>query len=289
MKSFLSSHVIASIQADSMDDYIHQRFKSQLIRVSDENELKMSKQILSNLLTFPLSLSNGIARTFDENFHKDIINVTVVGARAESSLSLFWWKEMLYQKSLASIQNSHLNLKIRMIGPGVQRNSSFSNNKFSSVLSWNEENNLDLKRNLEFLNPFAPESIGDFSVLHQHPRLLDLLHRTDLFVLFNPGYGSTTLKSSWKPTISLLLETRKPIMCTAFNEEDLSNDLKQLRTVSEEDDHQELGDPLEFYIKASSNPFSSLRKYVSETSRDGDIVKKEIIRTNAYYYIFQAK
>lgn len=275
--------------ADNMDDYIHERFQSQLVCISDANELKMSKQILSNLLTFPLSLSNGIAKTFNENFHKDIINVTIVGARAESSLSLFWWKEMLSQKSLASLQNSRLNLKIRMIGPGVQRNSSFSNNKFSSSISLNKENNPDLKRNIEFLNPFAPESIGDFSFLHQHPRLLDILHQTDLFVLFNPGYGSTTLKSSWKPTISLLLETRKPILCTAFNEEDLTNDLQQLRTISEAEDHQEFGDPLEFYVKACLNPFSSLRKYVSETSRDGNTVRKEIIRTNAYYYIFQAK
>jgi hypothetical protein len=99
--------------------------------------------------------------------------------------------------------------------------------------------------------------------------------------------SSKPLKDKWDPTIRLLLETRKPIVCTAHGDTDLGNDLNHLSKLSQEEDFQDLGEPVEFIFPPHLNPFRSLKRTVDKHAKvdtDG-----RIVTTNHYIYAFQSK
>lgn len=69
----------------------------------------------------------------------------------------------------------------------------------------------------------------DVNLLHQHPKCRELVNWADVFVLYNPGFGSKALQSSWEQTMKLLLWSKKPILCTSHGSHDLQRDLKALQ------------------------------------------------------------
>jgi hypothetical protein len=84
-----------------------------------------------------------------------------------------------------------------------------------------------------------------------------------------------------------LLETRKPILCTAHGEDDLQTDLKELvDRIAVDADDQHLGDSLHFLIKPKTNPYSSLSPRVHDKP-SGEA--KEVVLTNKFVYAFHAK
>jgi splicing suppressor protein 51 len=107
----------------------------------------------------------------------------------------------------------------------------------------------------------------------------------DLFVLFNPGLGSHALRKSWAPSLELLLDTRKPVLCSAHGPHDLKRDLSALTQIALANDTQELGDPLDFLIAPTSNPFASLKRAVDVN----EVPAARIVRTNHSVYAFQSK
>jgi hypothetical protein len=62
------------------------------------DELLASARLLSSLLTFPLTISHTLCQAYHPNMLYDgtRFTVSVLGGRAESSLPLHWWKEMLF-------------------------------------------------------------------------------------------------------------------------------------------------------------------------------------------------
>lgn len=59
------------------------------------------------------------------------------------------------------------------------------------------------------------------------------------------GFGaSDVMKSKWKDSLHALLQTRKPVICTAHSEKDLDRDLAFIDSLVAEDT-QDLGEPLE--------------------------------------------
>lgn len=59
------------------------------------------------------------------------------------------------------------------------------------------------------------------------------------------GFGaSESMKSQWRESLLHMLQTRKPILCTAHSEADLDRDLAFLDELLAED-AQDLGEPLE--------------------------------------------
>lgn len=69
----------------------------------------------------------------------------------------------------------------------------------------------------------------DVNLLHQHPKCRELVEWADVFVLYNPGYGSKAIQASWEATMKLLLWSKKPVLCTAHGSYDLQRDLAALK------------------------------------------------------------
>jgi hypothetical protein len=101
------------------------------------------------------------------------------------------------------------------------------------------------------------------------------------------GLGSKPLSASWDATVRLLLETRKPLICTAHGEADLSSDLNFLNKVSGEEDSQDIGEPLEFLIPPHLNPFRSLKRVLDKKAPE--FSDGRIITTNCYIYAVRSK
>lgn len=72
----------------------------------------------------------------------------------------------------------------------------------------------------------------------------------DAFVMFNPGVGHPFLKSNWRPTIEAVLKSGRPILITAFSQEDQERDLEVLSAIATES-QMELG----FIVSPCLNPF----------------------------------
>ena len=124
-----------------------------------------------------------------------------------------------------------------MIGPGLQKGSAASKTA-SIVLKQNDVSEVTKNISVNHIE-------NGNRLLHDHPRAFDLMRDADAFVLFNPGFGCKHLKSSWEPTLKLLLETRKPIIATAHSHHDLSRDMTTLADWTLEEDSQDLGEPVE--------------------------------------------
>lgn len=262
---------ILNVTPESATKTANVRDYAEMVFDSEKTVLQLpQRHLLSQLLTFPLTLSNSIHHVFpsmDETFLFDDFRVSIIGARAESSLPLHWWRHALFMQSFAR------KLSLRFIGPGLGVNPSIVRNQ----AEWSWQNKLG-PRSIAMKSDIKKDSI----VLHEHSEVETLLRDTHLFVLFNPGMGSKALKEYWKPTVELLLTSRKPVLCTALNEEDLRTDIDALKQIaSSRSDDEDLGESFEMICRPQTNPFAS-----SLVKLDED---KRAIATNHSYYIFQSK
>jgi hypothetical protein len=155
-----------------------------------------SRRVLSSCLTFPLTLSYAHQLLFPALSSK--MNVLVVGARAESSLPLMWWKDCLYN-------NRHLHdVTVEMMGPGLRNPSTeeaagetgVANLK---VFEW--KNTEGLSFDLDPSDSPAARSTpvyprvtlskshlaANIRLLHETKNRLKLLQWADVFLLYNPG------------------------------------------------------------------------------------------------------
>lgn len=215
-------------------DYIHSRTDPSLtngiVATSEQidNHQLAAFRVLSSLLTFPLTLAYGLnklfaspslASSYPNMMLKDgSINVLILGARAESSLPLIWWQEML-------LACDFHNVNIRMIGPELLE----KRRPLHDVQSGGTDESTTVRRSVS-ISGCGPSSLcpsSDRTALHLHEDLVPLLQWAHVFALFNPGYGSSPCSSSskamgdWDPTLRLLLQTRKPVLCTAYGHHDL--------------------------------------------------------------------
>jgi len=227
---------------------------------------------ISSLLTYPLTLSNALAHIHrsnendeeSENSSVRVTNILIVGARAESTLPLPWWKWLLRGSGLSP---SHF--KINMIGPDVTLST--------------ESKTIDYGKSKLVVSPILP---FDKSVLHEHPNCMDLLRSSDVFVLYNPGFGSKILQEKWDATLRLLLMTRKPVICSAHCEFDLLRDLDRLKAISAEEDSQDLGETIEFFFSPRRNPFQSLKPTIDNNEED---IRARVVYCNHSVYAFCSK
>lgn len=269
------------ISASDMMQYIHNRGPGELTRVLSPPAIRT----LSALLTFPLTLAYGLSHIFPPRRDLKSIKILVVGARSESSLPVPWWQEMLFANT--NLLSHHL----RMVGPGLQLNKEIAGDASCTAdireltMMGDNEYSKFLRITNNYSLSTAKKIHDDFTVLHEHPESLKLLQWADVFVLFNPGYGNDNLKASWDPTMKLLLQTRKPILCTAYGHHDLKRDLTTLDAITAETDDQELGEPIDFLIPPHENPFKTF-KCTLDAREPGD---HGIVTTNHSIYAIQAK
>ena len=185
----------------------------------------MVAQFITSLTTFPLSLSYGVNKLFpavnSDSTNSGALRVLIVGCRSESSLPLAWWRETLYTNASA-----FLNIQVRMVGPGLSKR-----NEQAETIRW-EDATSRRESSIEFMSGLQ----ADYNLLHAHPQSMQLLQWAHVFVLFNPGSGSPSLSARWDPTLRLLLETRKPVLCTAHGPHDLQRDIAALEAIAEQED-----------------------------------------------------
>lgn len=125
---------------------------------------------------------------------------------------------------------------MHFLGPGLLPNPSFPRNNSKCNFFWSDfltgrqfqcefENMMSSGRSLG--DP-SNESRYDVLMFHQHKFLEKIVKQTDLFVLFNPGFGTQTLGPSWLPTLKILLSSQKPILSTSHCLQDHQSDMKKL-------------------------------------------------------------
>lgn len=257
------SHILSN----DMKSYITSRGYDSVVNIPP------ALRTLSQILTFPTTLAYGLRHLYRAPI--DQLSVCILGARAEHSLPRVWWKESLIGCDKVK------RLTVSHMGPGIR----CSPPRFfkDDVVEW-EGGGAEVETGAVRRVNIRDIEQGHLP-LHLHPKAFKLLLEHDLFVLFNPGFGSRTLADAWSPTLRLLLEARKPVLCTAHGTEDLKRDIQTLERIAQEEDMQDLGDPLEYLLPPHENPFRSSRVIVDDTEEE----HCRIVTTNHSIYAFQAK
>ena len=268
---------------------------------------------LTAALTFPLSLAYGINRIFHGSDigaaigNNRMLNILVIGARAEASLPALWWREGLIN---LSSEAADCGIRVGMLGPSLppvlptrRMKSEISTDGDTVVVKPKirqeteipvAEVSIPFKRNNDNNDVIVRTKQARVhhvdngrNLLHKHPDAVGLLRDADLIVMFHPGLGHKTLKNGWKPTIELLLSSKKPVLCTAHSMQDYTRDINMLHEISSEidDNGQELGEPLEMIFTGHYNPFASTRRTYDKEEH----VDAQIVTTNELIYAFQAK
>ena len=246
----------ANTPLSSMEDYITSRGFSGV-------ETPSSFRALTSVLTFPLSLSHGIYSIYKNRM--DALNITVIGARAESSLPSIWWREIMRTCPVR-------RYTMRMIGPGLPLPRK------KQLTDQLEVGGVKKEFTLHY-------TADDACYLHNHVDLHNVLLHTELFVLYNPGLGSLPLKASWKPTLDLILSTKKPILCTAHGRHDMERDVEVIKSTVHEESDPEQGDQLEYFIHPTMNPFRSHQRALDIKEDPAS----QIYNCNYGIYAFQTK
>lgn len=166
-----------------------------------------------------------------------------------------------------------------MIGPHIQLKSP-STMAVLDCIEWNMGGGCETGREV-----IIEKKQENRNFLHEIKDISKILLSHDLYVLFNPGFGSKPLTESWLPTLQILLQTKKPILCTAHSAYDLSRDINALQKISLDSDYEEFGEPLEFVISPHLNPFRSHKRTIDSKEE----TEAQVITTNEYIYAFQAK
>lgn len=192
------------VSADSFDtfqDYYDGR-KWNFSSVTDNNELKWAKRLVSHVLSAPL--------TFSKHYpsRRPRQRVCVVGARAEATLPVYYWNEMLLIHD-KNTESTLLEWTLDFCGPETLTTSS-------NVTLRHENNTLKLQWTHS-------------GYLHD---MTDPKPEWDGFVLYNPGLGHDHLKEGWKPTIEYLVAAEKPMLLTAHSETDAKRDAQVLHEMT---------------------------------------------------------
>lgn len=139
----------------------------------------------------------------------------ILGARAESSLPRDVWYQLAHLFPRATF---HLNF----IGPEsmANRESEYplpdrtAQNPFGAVIE-----RIDYRMKISTF-------VDYFDTLHQAGYFEPFDPYFDCFVMFHPGLGHPGSRAEWEGTLPRLLETKVPVICTGYTEEDLTRDVE---------------------------------------------------------------
>lgn len=319
-KTVNASTLSRDLMAKNMSEYLRQRFRMILWppapsdmsqNKSDVRFYSSSERISSDLLTYPLTLGYALHHMFlkqpwlkdlaHDRYERGGLRITVLGARAEASLPKLWWRETILSvllsdtENVISVDKRHM-ITLSFLGPDVKRSTQASPDPIIKAITSNGGINLETNQSKSSSSSAGIWNMGFSNVekpsifLHEHPQCSKILLDSDLFVLFNPGYGvsgraNDPSKDSWRDTIRLLMQSRKPVIATGYSEHDVNRDLQRLHEISEEYDNegQQLGaGGIDMFLKNHSNPYGSL-KYVYDAKEDA---KSQIFAKNSYIYGF---
>ena len=227
---------------ESFEAYLEWRrwkFPEEITDKSADSDFKdpreNAKALVSHILSAPLTLASQskhiIQHCANGNTKNDSLefNWCCVGARAEASIPLMYWKEFLMSSraSLVSedcgsfLSKRNLAISLDFIGPDIPPKLS----EQSVVIPEGQVDNNDSYATSLFLRGCHR---GYF---HENP-VKEKLNSWDAFLLFNPGLGHSNLQKSWEPTLNLILDrghertsnTPRVLLLTAHSEHDMDRD-----------------------------------------------------------------
>lgn len=209
-----------------------------------EDPRENAKALVSHILSAPLTLASQSKYILRQCANDDTSNGSLefnwcsVGARAEASIPLMYWKEFLM-----SSRTSLTSLDLQSTDPSSQISSK------------------NLALSLDFIGPDIPPRLPEQTVMipdgqvennnscttsislrcyhrgffHKSPAK-DNLNLWNAYIFFNPGFGHPNLRKSWEPTLNLILSRNeertdnKPrvMLLTAHSEHDMDRDAKIL-------------------------------------------------------------
>ena len=276
--------------------------------LDNDEKLQMSQTLLSHALTFPLTLGNHmnyfllqkesmdnktnietIKTTTSEERRNHIVRLCCVGPRAEVTLGLDFWREMLIIANLKALHNKcyfyktnsnnnngkaiqkwNIHWIIDFIGPDVKHDNinsrsislhTFDDNDTIAQEAYNNYTNvyhesLTLNNHIGFLHQYILKKYktqrNDESSNPSH-----ILNYWDGYILFNPGIGHENLMKSWLPTVKFILKTGKPIVTTAHSDLDSQRDIEIWNSILKSEEYDYDVNKLNYQL----NPFASRMSY----------------------------
>lgn len=182
--------------------------------------------LLSHVLSAPLTAATQLFPTFEKNTNsvrrkdKPILrmNWCCIGARAEASLPVEYWREILvlwahHQQRQQPTSTSgrsttlppRLQATIDFVGPDILRRPpvhlSYQGHGLTLRWLYNGTFHEYLQRTVD------PSSVAEDMVLVDE-------NTWDAYILFNPGLGHANLRASWEPTLQLLLSASSTVGLT---------------------------------------------------------------------------
>ncbi|CAM9766987.1 unnamed protein product, partial [Phaeothamnion confervicola] len=194
------------------------------------------RRIVSHLLTYPLTLASALHRlkASQEGVGKygDSLSIVCVGARAEASLPLPLWRELLFACPWLQALNIHF---IGLDCPGVSPAAGAGNAAGNTIRpakagAPSAVNGSTVTATLEGRSVHFSLTRG---LLHAaaavSPDVRAAATAADAFVLFNPGLAAPALRDGWRPTLDFLLPLRRPVVMTSHSDADADADAALLR------------------------------------------------------------
>ena len=169
------------------------------------------------------------------------MRIFIVGARAESSLPREVWIQLAYLFS-------RVKFHLIFIGPEsmANRDDEFPlpprtpSNSFGAVVEDRISSELKISTYVEY-----------YHTLHKAGHFYPYDPYFDCFMLFHPGLGHPASSHEWEETLSLLLETKVPILATGYTEWDMKRDLQWVE--------EKMAGEVDLLMEPGENKFRSLR------------------------------
>lgn len=188
-----------------------------------------AKNLVSHVLSAPLTVASlCFLGDASRSMPSRQMHWCCVGARAEASLPVMYWRESLQlvpkleETPAFSFQDERSNrgthFLIDFVGPDIVRHPDVSlvfndNAHCSLTLRWCPRPGL-------LHHVFQKQE----KIPHELDSQSFTLDSYDGFILLNPGIGHPSLQHDWQPTIELLLEAGKPILTTAHSQLDVERE-----------------------------------------------------------------
>eukprot|EP00512_Aurantiochytrium_limacinum_P007088 CAMPEP_0171529308 /NCGR_PEP_ID=MMETSP0959-20130129/12283_1 /TAXON_ID=87120 /ORGANISM="Aurantiochytrium limacinum, Strain ATCCMYA-1381" /LENGTH=268 /DNA_ID=CAMNT_0012071641 /DNA_START=63 /DNA_END=869 /DNA_ORIENTATION=+ len=201
--------------------------------------------VLTKLLSYPLTLAK-YAKTAEG---KNAVNVSIVGARAESTLPALYWECMASMAEFGPGTSTVDHWNLHFVGP----HANASGPRIHEQLRTASEDQTNVN-NDDSLNCRRVSFSVEQKRLQDSSRVMD----ADFFAFFNSGIGHAKESQHWQDALVGLKGSNCYALFTSFNEQDLSRDLKALEALG-----------VEIVL---SEPENSLRSLSPDFSPEGERV-----------------
>jgi len=211
-------HTVAmksTLKTRDLEQYLEMRRWKFPVEASED--VKFAKALASHVLSAPLTMA---VHLLDQlvcpgyQWQKPrTLRWACIGARAEASLPVDYWKEIAILRKWYN--QEPFQLELVFIGPEVPRRPSM-------ILPCGGSSTLKLKW-----------VVGTFHGVSYNAGSRNIVRLFDAFIMLNPGLGHEYLRESWTPTLELILEGVEsghlgPLLLTAHSKLDAERDSQRL-------------------------------------------------------------